>query len=167
LRTYIMSRILPAGWREQTIERKPRVHGLELDLLNWKKGRSGQRSTNRKRKHGLPNSAGGFRYVMIGAYQRVGEPFIEKIKSRIVAQKQTRRGESHPGLRTRRPAQHGCGQRGVVGQALDGLAAQPLLLLGKLGPEHLLRNGVAAFTVAGFSFCQRPFPTSSPCESAS
>ena len=38
-----------------------------------------------------PTSPGGFRFVMIDAYQRLGEPFIEKIRSRLLAQKAARR----------------------------------------------------------------------------
>jgi len=70
----------------------PRALGLGLDLLNWNKGEKREAIDKPEAEPRIsPTSPGGFRYVMIDAYQRWGEPLIEKIKSRLVAQKELRR----------------------------------------------------------------------------
>ncbi len=70
----------------------PRSLGLGLDLLNWNKGEKRTAIDKPEAEPRIsPTSPGGFRYVMIDAYQRLGEPFIEKIRTRLLAQKEVRR----------------------------------------------------------------------------
>ena len=70
----------------------PRALGLGLDLLNWNKGEKREAIDKPEAEARIsPTSPDGFRYVMIDAYQRWGEPFIEKIRGRLLAQKETRR----------------------------------------------------------------------------
>jgi hypothetical protein len=69
----------------------PRALGLGLDLLNWNKGEKRQAIDEPEAEPQISvTSPGGFRYVMVDAYQRFGEPLIEKIRARLVAQKETR-----------------------------------------------------------------------------
>ena len=69
----------------------PRALGVGLDLLNWNKGekREALDQPEAEPQVSLTNP-GGFRFVMIDAYQRFGDAFIEKIKERLLAQKETR-----------------------------------------------------------------------------
>ena len=69
----------------------PRALGLGLDLLNWNKGekRAAMDKPEAEARISL-TSAGGFRFVLIDAYQRLGEPFIAAIRSRLLAQKAAR-----------------------------------------------------------------------------
>ncbi|MDO8544677.1 MAG: hypothetical protein Q7S40_29905 [Opitutaceae bacterium] len=70
----------------------PRALGVGLDLLNWNKGEKREAIDKPEAEARIsPTSPGGFRYVMIDAHQRLGEPFIEKIRSRLLAQKEIRR----------------------------------------------------------------------------
>ena len=70
----------------------PRALGLGLDLLNWNKGEKREAIDKPEAEARIsPTSPGGFRYVMIDAYQRLAEPLIEKIRSRLLAQKEVRR----------------------------------------------------------------------------
>jgi hypothetical protein len=70
----------------------PRALGLGLDLLNWNKGEKREAIDKQESEPRIsPTSPGGFRYVMIDAYQRLGEPLIEKISGRLLAQKEMRR----------------------------------------------------------------------------
>jgi hypothetical protein len=70
----------------------PRALGLGLDLLNWNKGEKRQAIDRPEAEARIsPKSPGGFRYVMIDAYQRFNEPFIERIRSQLLAQKEMRR----------------------------------------------------------------------------
>lgn len=67
----------------------PRALGLGLDLLNWNKGEKRQATDEPEAEPRIsPTSSSGFRFVMIDAYQRWGEPFIEKIRGRLLAQKE-------------------------------------------------------------------------------
>ena len=69
----------------------PRALGVGLDLLNWNKGEKRQAIDKPEAEPRISlTSPSGFRYVMIDAYQRWGEPFVEKIKARLLAQKETR-----------------------------------------------------------------------------
>jgi hypothetical protein len=69
----------------------PRVLGVGLDLLNWNKGEKREAVDNPEAEARIsPASPGGFRFVLIDAYQRLGEPFIEKIRGRLAAQKEAR-----------------------------------------------------------------------------
>ncbi len=69
----------------------PRALGLGLDLLNWNKGEKRTAPDKPEAEARIsPATPGGFRFVMIDAYQRLGEPFIEKIRSRLLAQKKAR-----------------------------------------------------------------------------
>lgn len=69
-----------------------RALGLGLDLLNWNKGEKREAIDEPEAEARIfPTSAAGFRYVMIDAYQRFGEPLIEKIQGRLLAQRETRR----------------------------------------------------------------------------
>ena len=70
----------------------PRALGLGLDLLNWNKGERREAIDKLEADAQIsPKSPGGFRYVMIDAYQRFKEPLIEKIRSQLLAQKEMRR----------------------------------------------------------------------------
>jgi hypothetical protein len=70
----------------------PRALGLGLDLLNWNKGEKREAINKPEAEPRIsPASPGGFRYVMIDAYQRLGDPLMEKIRSRLLAQKELRR----------------------------------------------------------------------------
>ena len=74
------------------LSESPRALGLGLDLLNWNKGEKREAIDSPEAEARIsPTSPGGFRFVMIDAYQRLGEPFIEKIRSRLLAQKAARR----------------------------------------------------------------------------
>ncbi len=69
----------------------PRALGLGLDLLNWNKGEKREAIDKPEAEAWIsPQSAGGFRYVLIDAYQRFQEPLIDKIRSRFAAQKELR-----------------------------------------------------------------------------
>jgi len=70
----------------------PRALGLGLDLLNWNKGEKREAMDKPEAEARISlTSPGGFRFVMIDAYQRLGEPFTAKIRSRLLAQKEARR----------------------------------------------------------------------------
>ena len=69
----------------------PRALGLGLDLLNWNKGEKREAIDQPEAEPRIsPASAGGFRFVMIDAYQRFGDAFVEKVRSRLLAQKEQR-----------------------------------------------------------------------------
>ncbi len=69
----------------------PRVLGVGLDLLNWNKGEKREAVDKPEAEARISlASPGGFRFVLIDAYQRAGEPFVEKIRSRLLAQKASR-----------------------------------------------------------------------------
>jgi hypothetical protein len=73
------------------LSESPRVLGLGLDLLNWNKGEKREAINQPEAQAQIsPASPAGFRYVMIDAYQRLGEPLMEKIRARLLAQKATR-----------------------------------------------------------------------------
>lgn len=70
----------------------PRSLGLGLDLLNWNKGEKRKAADRPEADARIsPASPGGFRFVLLDAYQRFGEPLLEKIRSRLLAQKEQRR----------------------------------------------------------------------------
>lgn len=73
------------------LSESPRALGLGLDLLKWNKGEKREAINKPEAEPRISlTSPGGFRYVMIDAHQRFGEPFIEKIRTRLLAQKETR-----------------------------------------------------------------------------
>lgn len=73
------------------LSESPRTLGLGLDLLNWNKGEK-REAIDKPEAEALisPASPAGFRYVMIDAYQRLGVPLIDKIRTRLLAQKEAR-----------------------------------------------------------------------------
>jgi hypothetical protein len=74
------------------LSESPRALGLGLDLLNWNKREKREAIDKPEAEARIsPTSPAGFRYVMIDAHQRWSEPFIEKIRSRLLAQKEMRR----------------------------------------------------------------------------
>lgn len=69
----------------------PRTLGVGLDLLNWNKGE--KRSAIDKPEaepHLSLTTHDGFRFVLLDAYQRFGTLLIDKIRSRLLAQKEQR-----------------------------------------------------------------------------
>lgn len=69
----------------------PRALGLGLDLLNWNKGEKREAMDRPEAEARISlTSAGGFRFVLVDAYQRLGEPFIATLRSRLLAQKAAR-----------------------------------------------------------------------------
>lgn len=73
------------------LSESPRTLGVGLDLLNWNKGEKREAIDHPEAEARIsPASPGGFRFVMIDAYQRLSEPFLEKIRSRLLAQKELR-----------------------------------------------------------------------------
>lgn len=69
----------------------PRALGLGLDLLNWNKGEKREAIDKPEAEPRISlTSPGGFRFVMIDAYQRWQEPLVEKIRTRLLAQKEAR-----------------------------------------------------------------------------
>jgi len=69
----------------------PRALGLGLDLLNWNKGEKREALDKPEAEPRIVvTTPAGFRYVMIDAYQRFGDSLVEKIKGRLLAQKETR-----------------------------------------------------------------------------
>jgi hypothetical protein len=73
------------------LSESPRTLGLGLDLLNWNKGEKRDAIDRPEADARISStSTGGFRFVMIDAYQRAGATFIDKIKARLLAQKETR-----------------------------------------------------------------------------
>jgi hypothetical protein len=69
----------------------PRALGVGLDLLNWNKGEKREATDRPEEEIRIsPRSPGGFRYVMIDAYQRFGDPLVEKIRSELLTRKETR-----------------------------------------------------------------------------
>lgn len=70
----------------------PRALGVGLDLLNWNKGEKREAIDHPEAEARISlRSPGGFRFVLIDAYQRMGEPLLEKIRSQLLAQKAARR----------------------------------------------------------------------------
>jgi len=79
----------------------PRTLGVGLDLLNWNKGEKRKAADKPEAEARIaPASPGGFRFVMVDAYQRLGEPFVEKIRSRLLAQKALRQSIKGQGMLT-------------------------------------------------------------------
>lgn len=69
----------------------PRTLGLGLDLLNWNKGEKREAVDRPEAVARIsPATPAGFRFVMIDAHQRFGERLLEKIGSRLRAQKEQR-----------------------------------------------------------------------------
>lgn len=69
----------------------PRALGLGLDLLNWNKGEKREAIDKPEAEPRISIATpAGFRYVMIDAYQRFGDSLVEKIRGRLLAQKETR-----------------------------------------------------------------------------
>jgi len=86
---------------QKRLGESPRALGLGLDLLNWNKGEVRESVDKPEAEARIaPGSLGGFRYVMIDAYQRLGEPLIEKIRSRLLKQKELRQTVSGQALLT-------------------------------------------------------------------
>jgi len=86
---------------QKRLNESPRALGVGLDLLNWNKGEK-RESVDKPEAEARISAAspGGFRFVMIDAYQRLGDPLIEKIKSRLLAQKELRQPISGQALLT-------------------------------------------------------------------
>lgn len=77
---------------QKRLGESPWALGLGLDLLNWNKGEKREAIDKPEAEVRLaPTGPGGFRFVLIDAYQRLGEPLLEKIRSRLLAQKEQRR----------------------------------------------------------------------------
>lgn len=69
----------------------PRTLGLGLDLLNWNQGEKREAVDRPEAEPRInPQSPGGFRFVLIDAYQRHGPPLIERIRSEFAARKEAR-----------------------------------------------------------------------------
>lgn len=74
------------------LSESPRTLGVGLDLLNWNKGEKREAPDKPEAEaHISPTSRDGFRFVLIDAYQRLGDPFVEKIRTRLLAQKEQRK----------------------------------------------------------------------------
>jgi hypothetical protein len=69
----------------------PRALGLGLDLLNWNKGEKRDAPDRPEESVRIsPRGPGGFRYVLIDAYQRFGDALVDRIRSELVARKERR-----------------------------------------------------------------------------
>jgi len=69
----------------------PRALGVGLDLLNWNKGEKREAPDKPEAEPRLSlTSPAGFRFVLIDAHQRFGEPFVERLRTRLLAQKEKR-----------------------------------------------------------------------------
>jgi hypothetical protein len=76
---------------QKRLGESPRTLGVGLDLLNWNKGEDREAVDKPEAvARIIPGSPGGFRYVMIDAHQRFGDPLVEKLRARILAQKEAR-----------------------------------------------------------------------------
>jgi hypothetical protein len=70
----------------------PRALGVGLDLLNWNRGEKREALDKPEAEPRIsPASPSGFRFVLIDAYQRFQDPLLEKIKARLLAQKEQRK----------------------------------------------------------------------------
>ena len=79
----------------------PRALGEGLDLLNWNPGEKREAPDQPEAEPRIsPATPGGFRFVLIDAYQRLGEPLLEKIRTRLLAQKEQRRKVSGQAMLT-------------------------------------------------------------------
>jgi hypothetical protein len=73
------------------INESPRALGQGLDLLNWNKGEKREAIDKPETEARIPAfGSGGFRYVMIDAYQRFGDSLFEQVRNRLAAQAETR-----------------------------------------------------------------------------
>ena len=73
------------------INESPRTLGIGLDLLNWNNGEKREGTEEPEAAIRLhAKSTSGFRFVMIEAYQRFGDTLVDMIRTRLLAQKQTR-----------------------------------------------------------------------------
>lgn len=73
------------------LSESPRTLGVGLDLLNWNNGEKRQAIDKPEAEARIsPSSSGGFRFVLIDAYQRFGDSLVEKIRGRLLAQKESR-----------------------------------------------------------------------------
>lgn len=73
------------------LKESPRVLGVGLDLLNWNKGEKREAIDRPEAEARIATGgSGGMRFVLIDAYQRLGEPLLDKIRSRLLAQKELR-----------------------------------------------------------------------------
>jgi hypothetical protein len=73
------------------LSESPRALGLGLDLLNWNKGENREASDKPEAEARIHlKSPGGFRFVLIDAYQRFGDQLTEKIKNELRARKESR-----------------------------------------------------------------------------
>ncbi len=76
---------------QQRLHESPRALGLGLDLLNWNRGEKREAVERAESEPRISTgSPAGFRFVMIDAYQRFGEPMIAAIRGRLLAQKELR-----------------------------------------------------------------------------
>ncbi len=66
----------------------PRVLGVGLDLLNWNSGEKREAVDRPEAEVRLSLTAqSGFRYILIDAYQRFGEPLLERLREGLAARK--------------------------------------------------------------------------------
>ena len=73
------------------INESPRVLGIGLDLLNWNKGEKREAVDRPEADAKIsPRGHAGFRYVLIDAYQRFGDSLVDAIRTRLLAQAESR-----------------------------------------------------------------------------
>ncbi len=115
---------------QKRLSESPRALGLGLDLLNWNQGEKRAASDKPESEVRIsPASPAGFRYVMIDAYQRLGEPFLDAIRRRLLAQKEQRQRVNGQALLT-----------GIIAE-LSGLTYADFARRAKLTHEaHLARH---------------------------
>jgi hypothetical protein len=77
------------------LNESPRALGLGLDLLNWNKGESREAIDKPEAEARLHlKSPGGFRFVLIDAYQRFGDALTERIRSQLREGKASRQKQN-------------------------------------------------------------------------
>jgi hypothetical protein len=108
----------------------PRALGVGLDLLNWNKGEKREATDRPEEEIRIsPRSPGGFRYVMIDAYQRFGESLVERIRNQLLSQKETRQKINGQAMLS-----------GII-EALSGLPYEEFARRAKITQEaHLARD---------------------------
>jgi hypothetical protein len=77
---------------QKRLAESPRALGVGLDLLNWNKGEKREAVDRPEAEARIaPATPAGFRFVLLDAYQRLGDTLIERIRHRLLAQKEQRR----------------------------------------------------------------------------
>lgn len=96
----------------------PRVLGIGLDLLNWNSGEKREAVDRPEADIRLAlSSPTGFRYVLIDAFQRFGEPMLDKLRQSLAARKDAREKTTGRALLTQIIAD-------LSGQPFDAFAQQ-------------------------------------------